>query len=91
MEGIRTLGDGVCEVLGRVHIDEINEQLGLDLPEEGDFDTIAGFVFHELGHVPVVGEELVRGNVRFTVIEATRRRIERVRIEVLEGPQRQTA
>ncbi len=84
VEGIRDQGDGVAEVFGRVHIDEVNERLNLDLPEDGDFDTIGGFVFSELGHVPVVGEQIVRGNVRITVVEATNRRIERVRIEVLQ-------
>ncbi len=37
-----------------------------------------------LGHIPVVGEQLVWRNVRITILEATRRRIERVRIEVLD-------
>lgn len=85
VEGIRDLEPGVVEALGRVHIDEVNEHLGLDLPEDGDFDTIGGFVFSELGHVPVVGEQVVRDNARITVVEATNRRIERVRIEVLQG------
>ena len=75
----------MCEALGRVHIDEINERLGLELPEDADYDTIGGFVFSELGHVPVAGEDLVWRNVRITVLEATRRRIERVRIEVLNA------
>jgi CBS domain containing-hemolysin-like protein len=91
VEGIRTLDDGACEVLGRVHVDEINERLGLELPEDADFDTIGGFVFSELGHIPVVGEQLSWKNVRITVLEATRRRIERLRIEVLTAPQQQTA
>ncbi len=84
VEGLRELGPGVCEALGRVHIDEINERLGLELPEDADYDTIGGFVFNELGHIPTAGEDLVWRNVRITVLDATRRRIERVRIEVLK-------
>jgi len=84
VDGIRELDDGLCEALGKIHIDEINERLDLQLPDDGDFDTIGGFVFSELGHVPVVGEELIRNNVRITVVEATRRRIERVRLEILD-------
>jgi CBS domain containing-hemolysin-like protein len=87
VEDIRPLGEGACEALGRVHVDEINERLGLSLPEDADYDTIGGFVFSELGHIPVAGEELVWQNARITVLEATHRRIERVRIEVIEGPQ----
>lgn len=91
IDGIREIDDYTAEALGRVHVDEVNERLDLDLPEDGDFDTIAGFVFTELGHVPVVGEELVWNKVRITVLEATRRRIERVRIENLHRSQLETA
>lgn len=85
VDGVRELGPGVCEAMGRVHIDEINERLGLGLPEDADYDTIGGFVFNEMGHVPTTGEDLVWQNVRITVLDATRRRIERVRIEVLDA------
>jgi CBS domain containing-hemolysin-like protein len=84
VDGLRDIGPGACEALGRVHIDEINERLHLSLPEDADFDTIGGFVFSELGHVPIPGETLNWQNVRITVLEATRRRIERVRIEALD-------
>ncbi|MGO9109850.1 MAG: hemolysin family protein [Thermoguttaceae bacterium] len=85
VEGVRELGPGACEAMGRVHIDEINERLGLGLPEDADYDTIGGFVFNELGHIPTTGEDLIWHNVRITVLDATRRRIERVRIEVLDA------
>ncbi len=91
VEGIRMIDEGVCEALGKVHIDEINDRLDLHLPDDGDFDTIGGLVFSALGHIPVVGEELVQGNVRITVVEATRRRIERVRIAVLDHPRQESA
>lgn len=81
VEGIRDLGDGVAEALGRVHVDELNERLGLSLPDSGDFDTIGGLVFSELGHIPTPGEEVRLDGVRITVLEATTRRVERVRIE----------
>lgn len=84
MEDIRRLDENTFDVLGRVHIDELNEQLGLDLPEDDDFDTIAGLIFSALGHVPTSGETLVYGTetpLRFTVLEATKRRIDLVRIE----------
>jgi CBS domain containing-hemolysin-like protein len=84
VEGIKELEDGAFEALGRVHIDEINERLALDLPDDRDFDTIGGFVFSELGHIPARGEQLVYHNARITVVDATSRRIERLRIEIIE-------
>lgn len=91
VDGIRELSPGSFEALGRVHVDEINERLDLDLPDEDDYDTIGGLVFHQLGHVPRAGEVVQLGAVRITVTEASRRRIERVRIEILDRAQRETA
>jgi CBS domain containing-hemolysin-like protein len=89
---IKPLDDGVCEALGRAHVDEINEFLGIELPEDADYDTIGGFVFTELGRVPLAGEELVwQETVHVTVLEATRRRISRVRIERLKSESRESA
>jgi CBS domain containing-hemolysin-like protein len=82
---IRLLGDRAAEVLGRVHLDELNERLHVDLPDDEEFDTVGGLVFSRLGHVPRTGEQVTEGSVRITVLEATRRRIERVRVEILEA------
>ena len=82
-DGIKPLGDHAAEALANVRIHDVNERLGLTLPEDGDFDTIGGFVFHELGRIPNVGEELVWHDVRIKVLDATRRRINRVAIQVL--------
>ncbi len=81
-EVLRKIDDDVCEALGRAHIDEINEAMGFDLPEDENFDTIGGFVFAEFGRVPSVGESITwKDTVRVTVLEATRRRVNRVRLE----------
>ena len=84
IEGIKSIDDRTAEVLARVHINEINERLGIHLPEDGEFDTIGGFVFSHLGHIPAVGETVTVDDVRLTVMDVTRRRIERVRVEVLD-------
>ena len=90
-EGIRQLGEHSAEALARVRIAELNERLGLSLPEDEDYDTIGGFVFHELGRIPNVGEELVWQDVRIKVLEATRRRIDRVAIQFVSHPPQPTA
>jgi CBS domain containing-hemolysin-like protein len=55
--------------------------MGFDLPETDDFDTIGGFVFAEFGRVPAVGDSMTwRDSVRVTVLEASRRRVNRVRL-----------
>ena len=89
---MRRIDQDTVEALGRTHIDEINEEMGLELPEDGDFDTIGGLVFSEMGRIPQTGEELIwQDKVRIVVLEATRRRIDRVRIEKLATGQRESA
>ena len=90
-DGIKPIGEHAAEALARVRIHELNERLGLSLPEDEHFDTIGGFVFHELGRIPNVGEELIWQDVRIKVLEATRRRIDRVSIQILNRPTQPTA
>ena len=87
------IDDQTCDALGRTHIDDINEAMDLELPEDGDYDTIGGLVFSELGRVPQTGESVVwQDKVRISVLEASRRRIDRVRIQRLEkNGQRESA
>ncbi len=81
-EEIRKIDDDACEALGRAHVDQINELMGFDLPEDDAFDTIGGFVFAEFGRVPTVGESITWSNlVQVKVLEASRRRVGRVRLE----------
>jgi len=80
-DGIRMLSADACEVVAAVRIATVNERLGLHLPEEADFDTIGGLVFHQFGRIPEVGESIESHDARLEVLAATRRRIDLVRIE----------
>ncbi len=50
------LGDGVYRVSGKASIDDVNELLGTELPDE-DWDTVAGLMLEILGRMPENGEE----------------------------------
>ena len=91
MDEIVQVDEHTVEMPGRVHIDEVNERLGLELPDEEEFDTIGGFVSVKLGHLPHTGEQLQWNSVRITVVEASRLRVERVRIQVLTESQPELA
>ena len=58
-------------------IGDLNELLEIDLPDE-DWDTVAGFVFSTLGHVPVKGESVEANGWRFAAEQVDGRRIRRV-------------
>ncbi|HSW47106.1 MAG TPA: transporter associated domain-containing protein, partial [Phycisphaerae bacterium] len=71
----------------RVHINELNEELNIDLPENNDYDTVGGFLFSRMGKVPSAGEELRYHHVRFRVLDAEPRKINRLRVEVIPEDQ----
>ena len=67
----------------RMHIDDVNDELDLELPEDGDYETLGGFVFSTLGHVPQVGEGFEFEQLRVTVMEAEKTKVLKVRVEKL--------
>lgn len=79
---ILRIDDNTLEVDARVHVDEINEELKINLPDEDDYDTIGGFVFATLGKIPAVGEAIRHENVSVSVLAAEPRKITRVRVRV---------
>ncbi len=86
---IQTISEGVAEVDARVDIDDLADHIGFDVPDDADYDTVGGFVFAQLGHIPDEGEAFEHDSVRFTVIQAERTRINQVRVEKL-APDRAT-
>lgn len=77
------IGEGVVDSDARVHVDDINEALGLSLPEAEDYDTIGGYVLSVLGRIPKAGEKFSSGGAEFEVLDADARRIKRLRIRRL--------
>jgi CBS domain containing-hemolysin-like protein len=82
---IRQESSGVIEVDARVRLDELNRQFDYGLPHSDDFDTVGGFAFAQFGRIPGVGERFDWERLRMTVLEADARRIQRLRIEQLDG------
>ena len=60
-------------------IDDVNEELGLELPK-GKFDTINGLVLRRLGHIPAEGESFVLGGVEIEVVDAHRYGVRSVKL-----------
>ncbi len=76
---IRQLDESTYRVNGRTQIEKLNEELQLDIPE-GDYETLAGFLLTQFGHIPRRDEELEFKEVKFVITRATRRKIESVKI-----------
>lgn len=78
-EEITQLDEDSFEVDGTLSVGELEELLDTELPE-GDYDTVAGFVLDQLGHIPEEGEEaaIQFENLTFTVTEMDDLRIENI-------------
>ena len=75
---------------GKVGIGEMAERLGVEI-EDGDFETVGGFVLARLGRVPAVGERFEIGGLDVAILEAERRRIHKVRVRRLTAPATEVA
>ena len=82
-EDITILNPDQADVLGTVHIDRLNEAMGVELPDE-EYDTVSGLIMHQLKEIPRSGHELTVGRVQFNIQEANRRQIKSVRVTVLD-------
>jgi len=71
---ILPVGDGHFTVRGLTPIEDFNEHFGVEFSDE-DFDTVAGLVLGELGHMPKRGESLEFDGFRFLVQRCDNRRI----------------
>ena len=76
---LEPLAGGEALVHGRMPVDQLNHLMGADLPDD-DWDTVGGFIFNTLGHVPDVGATVEAGELRLRVERMQGRRITRVRL-----------
>jgi CBS domain containing-hemolysin-like protein len=74
----RRLSDGRIEVDAGLRVSEVNAEIGADIPEDGGFETLAGFVLARLGHFPKRGEAFSTPGFEYTVLDASDRRVIRV-------------
>ena len=79
-EPISKAGESAYSVSGKAKIEVVRDLFGRG-PEEEEFTTVGGLLTSRLGHIPKPGETHRESGLRFTVEEADRRRVHRVRIE----------
>ena len=75
------IDEATYDVGARMYIDDVNEELDVDLPDDEDYDTIGGFVFSHLGYIPKVGDKFDYGNLNIAITAAGPRAIKKLRIK----------
>lgn len=66
-------------ISGKVELDHINEKYELDI-EEGDYETIAGYIISKLGRIPAQGETVEIDNYTILITRAASQKIELVKL-----------
>jgi putative hemolysin len=75
------IGDRPAIVEGLSSLRDLETQYGLELPRDGSYETLAGFLLLQLGHIPAPGEQVENGGYRFTILDMDGHRIGQVKIE----------
>ena len=79
LEPIVEESDGVYVFSGRTHVRELEDRLKVKVEGDG-YETVGGYLLSHVGRVPAVGETFEIDGVSVEVLEAERRRINRVRV-----------
>lgn len=75
------IDDHTFKFSGRIEIEYLNENYGLDIPEDEEYQTLAGYIISKLENLPQQGDICEIGDLTFTILRKSATRIELVKIE----------
>lgn len=75
------IGEGLYQVDASMPLDELNEELGLRLPEREEYDSVGGYLLYTMGRIPATGEVVTAEGCEIRVKEATTRKIQSLVIQ----------
>lgn len=73
--------DGSWIVDARMNILDVEEELGIEIPQEGEYDTVGGYVFHTTGMIPVKDFVIHQDKFDMEILKSNDRSVEKVRIK----------
>lgn len=82
---IKKEAEGVYIMSGRVGIDTLNDQLGVDISESDKYSTVAGYLLNYTQRFPKTYETIQIDCLTFKVLKVTARKIEVIKIEIDRG------
>lgn len=78
----KILGDGMYEFSGRAEIAHLNDKYLLDIPENDEYQTLAGYILVSTGKIPNQGEKITLGNIDFEIINKSANRLELIKVTI---------
>lgn len=73
-------------VLGKSDIEEVNEKIGMHIPETREYDTFSGFILDKIGRIPEEDETFTIDDHKVVVMEMDGNRIKRYLVQALPSP-----
>ncbi len=77
----RKISDNSYEFDAKIPIDELNEIMDINLPEDEDYESLGGYLYDLFGEVPETGDRKTFGNYTFSILSVQKQRIGWVKIE----------
>lgn len=77
---IHEVRKGEYLIAATTQLDDVAEQLGINFPEDRDYDSVGGFIYFNLGTIPEQGEIVNHDNFIFEVVSVEKNRIEKVKV-----------
>ncbi len=86
--GVQNISEGVYVLDAQMWVDDINDELGIQLPMDESYETVGGLLIDRLGHIPQhPGEkvEIEAGRITLVVMQMHGRRIVKIKCIVRPG------
>lgn len=80
----KKINDETYILSGKIEIDYINKEFNLNI-QEGDYETVAGFITFKIGRIPENGESLIVDNFRINVLKSDKKRISLIKLLIEEN------
>ncbi len=83
-KAVERLRDGAYIIDASMSVRDLAEQYGLPIPAAPDYETLSGFIIHQIQGLPRGGEVIYHGGYKFTVVDLGERRVAKVKVERVE-------
>lgn len=82
------ISPGVYEFSGRIEIAQLNEKYHLNIPEDDEYQTLAGYILMTTGQIPEQGETISLAQLQFEIIKKTATRLTLIRVTQLQNEEK---
>lgn len=82
----KEIAPGIYEFSGRAEVEFINERFHLDIPEDDEYQTLAGYILCSTGAIPAEGSTVEIGHLRMEILKKSASRLELIRLATTVKP-----